>query len=315
MSPLVDFGWVANAEAVGEWNEFSFLSDQASELGLSSAVPPVRRVALGGGVSALAWGERPATVVALHGVALNAHTWDETLLGLAASNPAAEAAYLAIDLPGHGDSAWRADADYTPATLAPALATAFNNAIRAGLLAPDFSLVGHSLGGLVALAQLQHRIAGFSRLILVDILPLNPVAARAVAAFLDGPSSFDSREQIVQRAVEFGFGGSRTSLERAVLLNTRADRAGRVAWKHHLGVLGGKGVPLSDPFPLWEVLAHARVPIDLIAATVSMVDDAAIEQLVRLRPQARVVRVAGGHNLQEDSPAALTAALIEYLRR
>ena len=43
----------------------------------------------------------------LHGGGQNAHTWDTVILGLGV--PA-----LAVDLPGHGRSAWREDGDYGP---------------------------------------------------------------------------------------------------------------------------------------------------------------------------------------------------------
>lgn len=54
----------------------------------------------------------------LHGGGQNAHTWDTVILGL--GEPA-----LAVDLPGHGRSAWREDGDYGPklnaASLIPVL--------------------------------------------------------------------------------------------------------------------------------------------------------------------------------------------------
>lgn len=59
------------------------------------------------GVSALRWGSEAPRVVFLHGGAQNAHTWDTVVLGL--GEPA-----LAVDLPGHGRSAWRDDGDYSP---------------------------------------------------------------------------------------------------------------------------------------------------------------------------------------------------------
>ena len=51
----------------------------------------------------------------LHGGGQNAHTWDTVIVGL--GEPA-----LAVDLPGHGHSGWRADGDYSPQNNAAALA-------------------------------------------------------------------------------------------------------------------------------------------------------------------------------------------------
>ena len=60
-----------------------------------------------GPISALKFGDGPPRVVFLHGGGQNAHTWDTVIVGL--GEPA-----LAIDLPGHGRSAWRDDGDYGP---------------------------------------------------------------------------------------------------------------------------------------------------------------------------------------------------------
>ena len=66
-----------------------------------------RRGIESGPISALKWGDEPPQVVFLHGGGQNAHTWDTVILGLGV--PA-----LAVDLPGHGRSAWREDGDYGP---------------------------------------------------------------------------------------------------------------------------------------------------------------------------------------------------------
>ncbi len=78
-------------------------------------------------------------MVFLHGGGQNAHTWDTVILGLGV--PA-----LAIDLPGHGRSAWREDGDYGPKLNAVAVEPVMRE------LAPDADLVvGMSLGGLTAM--------------------------------------------------------------------------------------------------------------------------------------------------------------------
>ena len=87
-------------------DEFTYLADNAEQAGVSGPLPAVSRVERGD-ISALRWGTDPVRVVFLHGGGQNAHTWDTVILGLGV--PA-----LAIDLPGHGRSAWRDDGDYGP---------------------------------------------------------------------------------------------------------------------------------------------------------------------------------------------------------
>jgi pimeloyl-ACP methyl ester carboxylesterase len=158
-------GSVAVVDSVDEFagqSEFAFLDEAARHVGVTGPLPPVQRIESGAGavrISALRWGAVSPRVVFIHGGAQNAHTFDAVILGL--GEPA-----LAVDLPGHGRSAWRDDGDYTPqqnaATLQPVLRE----------LAPGADLlVGMSLGGLTAirLAAAAPELAG--RLAIVDITP------------------------------------------------------------------------------------------------------------------------------------------------
>ncbi|WP_036922809.1 alpha/beta hydrolase [Propionicicella superfundia] len=294
-------------------DDFAFLAADAAAVGADGPLPPVTRVSLTDEVSALSWGDAPATVALAHGAALNAHTWDATLLAWLAGSPASPHGLLAIDLPGHGDSPWRDDGVYAPDRIAPAVGDALAAAVGDGLLAPGFTLIGHSLGGLTGLELLRTGRASFRRLVLVDILPLPPDAARTVAAFLDGPASFASRAEIVERALAFGFGGARDALERGVALNTRTTPDGRVVWKHHLGQLGARGMPPIDAEALWPVVASAPVGLDLVLAEQSLVDGPTLRRFEELRPESSVQRLAGGHNLQEDAPGPLAAVFASLL--
>ena len=87
-------------------DEFALLPENAEQIG---ATGHCRRspASTSGPISALKWGDAAPQVVFLHGGGQNAHTWDTVILGLGV--PA-----LAVDLPGHGRSAWREDGDYGP---------------------------------------------------------------------------------------------------------------------------------------------------------------------------------------------------------
>jgi pimeloyl-ACP methyl ester carboxylesterase len=130
-------------------DEFALLPADAAEFGLPwQAAPAVTRVTVAtddGPVSSLRWGAAPPGIgqpdlVLLHGAALNAHTWD--VFALAARSP-----LLALDLPGHGESAWRDDGRYGPQDIAPAVAEVISQQAAAPV-----TVVGQSLGGLTAIA-------------------------------------------------------------------------------------------------------------------------------------------------------------------
>src|SRR5258705_9884898 len=108
-SSRVSLDGVTNADVSDDdlagLDEFGLLHENAEQIG-AAEIPTVRRIE-SGPISALKFGDEPPEVVFLHGGGQNAHTWDTVILGLGA--PA-----LAVDLPGHGRSAWREDGDYGP---------------------------------------------------------------------------------------------------------------------------------------------------------------------------------------------------------
>jgi len=290
-----------------ETTEFSFLAGQARALG--TPIPPVERLTLplpdGRMLSALRYGDEPAEVTLLHGAGLNAHTWDTTALAL--GRPA-----LAIDLAGHGDSSWRDDADYTGGTLAADVV----EALHAWTDRPQV-LVGQSLGGLTAAAVAARAPELVRELIVVDITPgvdqsVGPAALREFYRVVDA----SSRDELVDRAQQFGFGGSREDTARGVFLNTRVRADGRVEWKHHFAHIAAH---LLDAPPAaasgapsailgehgWADLAAVAAPIALVRAAHGFVSDDAEQEFRTRVPAARIVHLDGSHNLQETAPVAL----------
>jgi len=294
-------------------DEFQFLPAQAADLGVTA--PAVRRLTHtlpdGRTVSALAYGDGAPAVTFLHGAGLNAHTWDTTVLALGL--PA-----LAIDLPGHGDSSWRADAAYTGPVLAGDLAAA----VAEWTSGPQV-LVGQSLGGLTAAALAARHPELVRELVVVDITPgIDPAGdASQIRAFFAGPTDWASREELVERALSFGLGGSPEAAARGVFLNSRIRPDGRVEWKHHFAHLANAAA--GDPALAaaasaqqdavrdvlsasgWDDLAAVTVPVTLIRGDRGFVTPADADEFARRLPAATVVTVASGHNVQEEQPVEL----------
>ena len=309
-------------------DEFSFLPDQADAAGV--APPPVRRLSFtlqdGRTVSALQYGAPGADVFAapvvtfLHGAGLNAHTWDTTVLALGL--PA-----LVLDLPGHGDSSWRADAAYSGATIAADIAPA----IAAWTTAPQV-LVGHSLGGLSAAALAAAHPDLVAALVVVDISPgIDPNGGAAqIRAFFAGPKDWASREELLERALSFGLGGSRESAERGVFLNSRVRADGRVEWKHHFAHLAN--ALAGDPAAAaaldagqregaavlsaagWDDLARVTAPVTLIRGTRGFLTEADRDEFAARVSGARVFEIGAGHNIHEELPADLARLIADVAR-
>lgn len=324
-------------------DEFSFLAEQSAEAGIRTPVPRGERLTLaledGRRLSALRYAPADAAdaapaVTFLHGAGLNAHTWDTTVLGLGLPS-------LAIDLPGHGDSSWRDDAAYVARVLAPDVAAG----IDAWTSGPQL-LVGQSLGGLTAAALAASRPDLVRELVVVDITPgVDPNAGPTqIRDFFAGPVDWASRDELVDRALAFGLGGStRRKAARGVYFNSRVRTDGRVEWKHHFARLAnaaaapGAGSPAAAPpgagsrataSPAgprasgapdavasalgesgWHDLAAVAAPTTLVRGARGYVTEDDASEFARRVPAASVTVVPSGHNVQEEIPLELAALL------
>jgi pimeloyl-ACP methyl ester carboxylesterase len=287
-------------------DEFSLLRENADEAGLPwRGRPAVERVAValpdGPSVSALRWGSGPPEVVLLHGGAQNAHTWDTVALAL-------DRPVLAIDLPGHGRSDWRADHHYSP----PALAADVEVVVRER--APEAALlVGMSLGGLTALCLTARAPDLVRRLAVVDVTPgTDRAKAEPIITFVSGPEHFDSFDALLERTVAHNPTRSVSSLRRGVLHNATEDPDGSWRWRwdpQHLP--GAVNVEFGD---LWATVDAVRVPFLLLRGSLSgVVDDDDVAEVRRRVPSVRVEVVDGaGHSIQGDRPVELARLLSEF---
>ncbi len=294
-------------------DEFSFLPAVAAQWQLDTPTPAGERLTLtladGRELSGIRYLPPGATaddvlVTLLHGAALNAHTWDATVLAL--GEPA-----LAIDLAGHGDSSWRDDATYSAETLAPDIIAA----LEAWTTQPQ-TLVGQSLGGLTALAVASAAPQLVRDLVIVDILPgIDTSGLRAHLGAFFAQTEWPSRDALVDHALAFSLGGSRESAERGVFHNSRVRPDGVVEWKHHLAKLVADGAPnLLTASGADASTSLPTIPITLIRGEHGIVPEPAAEAFAQ-KTGAEVITLPAGHNVQEELPLELAAIIREQLDR
>jgi pimeloyl-ACP methyl ester carboxylesterase len=294
-----------------DYDEFGLFEENATEVGLAWSGPPAverRSVEVGPGqrVSALVWGDGDPELVFLHGGAQNAHTWDTVALAL--GRP-----LVAVDLPGHGYSDWRDDHNYLPAMNAEAVATAVRE------LAPDAEVVvGMSLGGLTAVRLAASHPDLVRRLVVVDVTPgANEKKASPILAFIAGPESFASFDEILERTVQFNPTRSVSSLRRGILHNAHEQPDGSWTWRYDRIRPSTSGDAIAFDFgPLWDDVAAIKVPVMLLRGALSdVVDDADQAEFLRRCSHARIETVEGaGHSIQGDQPLALAALIQDFLR-
>ena len=289
------------------YDEFGMLADNAAEVGLEFHPPVVERrsVDVGGGqrVSALVWGEGEPELVLVHGGAQNAHTWDTVALAL-------ERPLVAIDLPGHGHSDWRDDGRYGPVENAEALAVAL------GELAPNAAaLVGMSLGGLTTVVLASRHPELVRKAVVVDVTPgTDHAKAAPIVSFIDGPETFASFDEILERTIRFNPTRSESSLRRGVLHNARQRDDGLWTWRYDRlnRVREGAAEGRVDFGELWDDVSAITCPVALVrGGTSGVVGDEDVEEWLRRQPGSEVVVVDGaGHSIQGDKPLEL-AAIVE----
>ena len=295
------------------YDEFSLFHENAQEVGLPLvAAPAVCReflqVAPGRRVSALVWGERTPELVLIHGGGQNAHTWDTVALALARP-------LVAIDLPGHGHSDWPQESTWLDAsTMADDVALVIER------FAPEArAVIGMSLGGATAIALAVRHPHLVRRLLLVDITPgVTGDKASDITAFLSGPETFATFDEILERTILFNPTRSEASLRRGVLHNSVQATDGSWAWRHQVGrPTGDTGlhVERADFHALWGALQAVAVPVLLVRGSLSpVVDDEDVAEFHRRRPDDAVVVVEGaGHSIQGDKPLELAAIIAEFV--
>ncbi len=286
--------------------EFSFLSVDAARLGIDEPLE-VERVELDvgaeGTISALRW--KPSSdpgLLLVHGAGLHAHSWDSVALSL-------DRPTLAIDLPGHGHSRWREDADYSAPALALSLA-------MVGFAQPTITTaVGHSLGGLALIAALGSGMPRIRQLVLVDVTPGFRKRERNtsnVNEFISGPDSYASRDEVIDRALRLGIGSRREDLVRGVFLNTRLRDDGRVEFRHHLAHLPMSAHRNHNPENLWQPLADFDGRVLLLRGTHGILDEEHVAEFRERVPEAEVVDIDSGHNMHRDAPVQLAAAITHF---
>jgi pimeloyl-ACP methyl ester carboxylesterase len=310
-----------------EYDEFGLFGENAAEYGLPFDRPPaVRRVFAdvpgGRRLSALSWQDRDPELVLLHGGAQNAHTWDTVAMAL-------DRPLVAIDLPGHGHSDGPGD---RPAGQLDARGNAIDVAAAIRQLAPAArAVVGMSLGGLTAIALAAEAPELVRRIVLVDVLPgIKAQRAQHITDFTDGPASFASLDELVERTIRFNPARSRSSLRRGILHNAEQQPDGTWVWRwarHRRPAAAAPGAAtpgVASPAvagatrygELWEALSPVTVPL-LLARGMrpdSVLDDDDERELVRRLPSAQVIHVAdAGHSLQGDTPLELAAIIEDFV--
>lgn len=287
-------------------NDLEIITQAAAELGLGPTwVPAVRRTELslasGDRICGLEWHMGTPEFVFLHGGSQNAHTWDAVALLL--GRPC-----VALDLPGHGRSSWRADGTYDPRVMCDAVA----EAIRTLTMRPVV-LVGMSLGGLTAIALAARFPDLVDRLAVIDVTPA--AGDRRRRESIEPPrTTFASVDEMVEHVYRPHTGRTLESFRRGVLANSRQRPDGTWVWQWDPAKSTSKH--RVDWDGVWDDLSRTVAPLLFVRAGSSrVVRDQDLAEVRRLRPDADIVEIPGAvHSVQGSRPRELARELARLVR-
>ena len=256
----------------------------------------------------LDWGPADAPpVVLLHGITGHARVWDHLAERLVPGRRV-----LALDQRGHGDSDPAPDDDYRVATMADDVA-----AFAGSLELHRFALLGHSMGGRIAIQYAAAHAGRLERLIIVDIGPDIELAGlqRVRDMMAKSPERIESEEwavEYIRRA---------NPLQDVDLLRQRVHHGlkrlpdGELTWKYAKGLRDMMREGRRDAVDLWEPLPRILCPTLVVRGAESDILSAEVAKKMAERlPDGRVVEIAGaGHTVPADRPEEFVRQIRAFL--
>lgn len=252
--------------------------------------------------------QQAPTVLLMHGGGQTRHAWQGTVLALARAGWRA----VALDLPGHGESAWSPQGDYHVDQLAAQVSR-----LSHGLGSP-LAIVGASLGGMIGMALVGRDDAPpVAALALVDVGPwLEPAGVDRIVGFMRAhPDGFASLDEAALHIAAYR-GRPVQAHPRGLGKNLRRNASGRWVWHWDPRLMNDENHShRNDPDYLARSLARYGGRVALIRGGRSDVISAAGAARFRAAfPQAGFYELArAGHMVAGDANDVFTASLIDFL--
>ena len=245
----------------------------------------------------LDWGPAGAPpVVLLHGITGHARVWDHLAERLLPGRRV-----IALDQRGHGDSDPAPDDDYRVGTMADDVA-----AFVGSLGLDRFALLGHSMGGRIAIQYAAAHAGRLERLIIVDIGP--DIALAGLQRVRDMMSQSPERIESEEWAVEYLRRAN--PIQDVEMLRQRVHHGlkrlpdGGLTWKYAKGLRDMMRAGRRDAVDLWEPLGRIPCPTLVVRGAESDILSPEVAKTMTERlPDGRLVEIPGaGHTVPADRP-------------
>jgi pimeloyl-ACP methyl ester carboxylesterase len=272
--------------------------------GVAGAAPVDRDITVNGlKIHYLDWGpaNKPPLIL-LHGIARTAHTFDHV-----APHFTANYHVLAVDMRGHGDSAWDPQGSYVVEDYVKDVA-----ALIAQLKLRNIVLWGNSTGGRVA-----QMIAGqhpdlVKAVIVEDVGPERPreVSNRRADRMSKEADGWATTDDLYAQAKKENPRTSEAVLKELVRHGSKPRTDGRIVWKRDPAILNG-----FVPTELWSTVRLIKAPIIYILGGASTIVPAETQHEIKAAlPQAQIVTMpALGHYPSDEQSADFLAIVDRFL--
>jgi esterase len=289
---------------------------------LMAVVLPIARAQQSGAAPAAAYADRYATVnglrlhylewgdrakppmILLHGIARHAHTFDHV-----APHFARDHRVLAIDMRGHGDSAWDPAGAYMVEDYARDL-----EALVRQLNLPKLTLLGNSTGGRVVQVYAGMHPELVDRLIVEDVGPERPteIASGFARRVEQEANGWASEDELVAQLVATGGRTAEPLLRTYAHFGTTRRPDGRIVWKRDPNLVKG-----FVPTELWSHVQRIKAPVIYVLGGASTIVPAATQaELKRRLPDCEIVTMPGlGHYPDQEDPSGFLAIADRFLTR
>lgn len=265
---------------------------------------------LAGSLAADRWAatDSRGTVLLLHGGGQTRHSWRRSGSRFAAANWDT----IALDLRGHGDSAWAPDGDYSIDALVGDL-----RAVVDSLGEPPV-LVGASMGGITSLVAVGEGVVDARALVLVDVAPKVEQAGvdRIIQFMAASPAGFASLDEVADAVAVYNPNRPRSANLDGLKKNVRLHADGRWYWHWDPAFLRVEDEPRRDlQYARMEVAArNISVPTMLVRGTNSdVVSDEGVRSFQQLIPHAVVRSAEAGHMVAGDDNDVFVSQVVDFL--
>ncbi|MDO4254759.1 MAG: alpha/beta fold hydrolase [Kocuria sp.] len=219
-----------------------------------------------------------------------------------------ECTVLLVDLPNHGASAWTDRIDYR------AMAARVISAIECELGEQPFFLVGHSMGGKVAMAMALTRPNNIQKLMIVDISPVQRWDKSGEFAHLLGSlRSIDVDEVNSRQEVDAQLAKTiPQDTVRGFLMQNLRYKDGQFQWQANLDLLYNN-LDVIGGFPEFDT-TYDRPVLWVAGGDSNYIRDEHRVDMRRLFPQVQKITIKGaGHWVHSQKPEEFTQLLRYFL--